>query len=99
MTGLILIVTNFVAPRTATTHYTMLLLPLFAWFARLKWELSRWTELAVLGVEIGLLLGQWIIFLTTMQENYETALVYLPFPVLMLAVQLLTRPYVRGAVA
>ncbi|MEA3377010.1 MAG: glycosyltransferase family 87 protein [Chloroflexota bacterium] len=90
-TGLMLILTHFIAPRTATTHYTMLLLPLFAWFAWLKQGLLRRTELAVLGVETSLLVGQWVIFLTTLRGDYETALVYLPFPVLMLMVHLLSR--------
>jgi len=45
----------------------------------------------VVGIEAVLLVGQWIIFLATIQGNYETAPVYLPFPVLMLAVQVLSR--------
>jgi hypothetical protein len=88
-TGLVLILTHFIAPRTATTHYTMLLLPLFGWFARLRQRIGAPARLAVLGVEALLLLGQWAIFLTTLQGNYETAAVYLPFPVLMLVVQVL----------
>lgn len=90
-TGLILILTNFIAPRTATTHYTMLLLPLFAWFAGLQERFDRRAGLAVTGIEIALLVGQWAIFLATLKGNFETAPVYLPFPVLMLAVQALTR--------
>jgi hypothetical protein len=86
-TGLMLILTHFVAPRTATTHYTMLLLPLFAWFSRLGKGLGRWTGLALLSIEVGLLVGQWVVFLTTLQGNYETAPVYLPLPILMLALQ------------
>lgn len=91
MTGLVLILTNFVAPRTATTHYTMLLLPLFVWFVRLSRCLPKHTWLLVFGIEAALLVGQWVIFLTTVRGNYETAPVYLPFPVLMLIVQVLTR--------
>jgi hypothetical protein len=91
VTGLMLIATNFVAPRTATTHYTMLLLPLFAWFAQLEGRLGAEGRWAVLGIELALLVGQWVIFLTTVQGSFETALVYLPFPALMLVVQLLSR--------
>lgn len=90
-TGLILILTQFIAPRTATTHYTMLLLPLFSWFAGLQQWLGQRGGLAVAGIEAALLVGQWAIFLTTLQGSRETALVYLPFPVLMLVVQILTR--------
>jgi hypothetical protein len=76
----------------------MLLLPLFSWFALLGKRLGlpvgrhgRRAGLVVAGIEATLLVGQWAIFLTTIQGNYETALVYLPFPMLMLAVQVLTR--------
>jgi len=93
-TGLLLILTHFVAPRTATTHYTMFLLPLFACFELLQ---QRRGALLVAGVELALLVGQWAIFLATVQGNRETTPVYLPFPVLMLAVQMLTRrAYVEG---
>jgi len=97
VTGLVLIVTNFVAPRTATTHYTMLLLPLFAWFARLEQRLDRGAGLAILGIEAAVLITQWVIFLTTLRGDFETALVYLPFPVLMLLVHLLSWPRAQEA--
>jgi hypothetical protein len=90
-TGLLLILTHFIAPRAATTHYTMLLLPLFAWFARLQETLGRKARLVLVGIEAALLVGQWVIFLTTVQGSRETALIYLPFPLLMLAVQILAK--------
>jgi hypothetical protein len=90
-TALLLILTHFVAPRTATTHYTMLLLPLFVWFEGLRRRAWRGGTLLVIGIEAALLVGQWAIFLTTIHGDYETALVYLPFPLLMLAVQVLSR--------
>lgn len=88
-TALVLILTHFIAPRTATTHYTILLLPLFAWFARLQKKSQGQADLAVVGIELALLVGQWVIFLTTLQGDYETAPVYLPFPILMLLLQAL----------
>ncbi len=90
-TGLVLILTHFIVPRTATTHYSMLLLPLFAWFVRLQEKLGRRARLTVVGIEAALLVGQWAIFLITIQGSRETALIYLPFPLLMLAVQALSR--------
>jgi hypothetical protein len=98
-TGLILILTQFIAPRTATTHYTMLLLSLFCWFAHLGERLGQRAGLVVVGIEAALLVGQWATFLATLRGNYETALVYLPFPMLMLVVQTLSRRHawlVRG---
>jgi hypothetical protein len=90
-TGLLLILTHFIAPRAATTHYTMLLLPLFAWFVRLQEKLGRRARWAMAGIQVALLVGQWGIFLATVQGSRETALIYLPFPLLMLVVQVLSR--------
>lgn len=90
-TGLVLILTNFVAPRTATTHYSMLALPLFAWFSRLKQQFGEGAGLAIVSIEGTLFIVQWGIFLTTIRGDFETPLVYLPYPVLMLAVQLVSR--------
>jgi hypothetical protein len=87
--GLVFILTHFIAPRTATTHYTMLLLPLFGWFARLQQKKGTLAKWSIVGVEVLLLAGQWVIFLVTLQGNYETAAVYLPFPILILVVQVL----------
>ncbi|MCK4452705.1 MAG: DUF2029 domain-containing protein, partial [Anaerolineae bacterium] len=73
-TGLLLILTHFIAPRTATTHYTTILLSLFSWFAllgeRLGLPVGRHGQragLVVAGIEVALLVGQWVIFLTTIQ--------------------------------
>jgi len=101
-TGLLLILTNFVAPRTATTHYTMLLIPLFAWFARLSERSDRWAAPVAGGIEAALLVGQWVLFAATLQHNpalpgaYEGAMVYLPTPILLLVVQALSRPSRAG---
>jgi len=90
-TGLLLILTHFIAPRAATTHYTMILLPLFAWFVRLQEKLGQRAVWVVAGIEAALLVGQWAIFLATVQGSRETALIYLPFPLLMLIVQVFSR--------
>jgi hypothetical protein len=90
-TGLMLILTHFIAPRTATTHYAMLLVPLFAWFAMLHQRLGRGATVATVGIQVALLAGQWVVFLSTLRGNYETAAVYLPFPLLMLVSHVLAR--------
>jgi hypothetical protein len=75
-----LIVTNLVVLRTATTNYLMLLPVLFFIFARWeeRWhvagQLFVWLTLIVFGV------GEWILFLLTVQGNYEQPIMYLPLP-------------------
>jgi len=90
--GLMLILTNFIAPRTATTHYSMLLVPLFAWFSSISREWNRRGTRVIVIVEASLLVSQWALFLATVDGNYETALIYLPFPLLLLAFHLAFRP-------
>jgi hypothetical protein len=66
----------------------MLLLPLFDWFSS---ALDRWTRRRaafIVTVEASLLIGQWAVFLATIQGDYETAAVYLPFPLLLLFIAL-----------
>ena len=86
-TGMVLLLTNFIAPRMATTGYAVLLIALFLLFKR-----RVRSGLAVVGIELALLVGQWAIFLGTMDGNFETAAVYLPFPLLLLFGLLLDRP-------
>jgi len=84
-TGMVLLLTNFIAPRMATTGYPALLFALFILF-------RRWKQWAVVGVELALMVGQWALFLCTIEGNYETAAVYLPFPLFLLAALLVYRP-------
>ena len=94
VTGLVLILTHFIAPRAATTHYTIMLPPLFVLFAMLENRSGRKGQLVVIFVGALLLLGQWALFLTTLEGNFETAPVYLPFPVAMLAAQVVLRKHI-----
>ena len=45
----------------------------------------------MLAVEIALLVGQWAIFLATVEGDFETFPVYLPLPLGLLAVLVLAR--------
>jgi hypothetical protein len=90
-TGLLLVLTHFVAPRTATTHYSILLLPLFVCFELLQRQMRKRGALVVLAIEVVLLVGQWAIFLATIEGDFETVPVYLPLPFGLLAVLALAR--------
>jgi hypothetical protein len=90
-TGLLLVLTHFVAPRTATTHYSILLLPLFVCFERLQRQMRKWGVLVVLAIEGVLLVGQWAIFLATIEGDFETVPVYLPLPFGLLVVLAVAR--------
>ena len=79
--SLTLVVTHFVAPRTATTHFAPLMLPLFMGFALLA---RRWGSASTPGIVslLGILLvATWWLFLGTVTGRQESALTYLPIPV------------------
>jgi hypothetical protein len=91
--SLTLVVTHFVAPRTATTHFAPLMLPLFMAFAL---SARRWGPASTPGVVslLGVLLvGTWWLFLATVMGRQESALTYLPIPV-ALAIAL---PWMRSS--
>jgi hypothetical protein len=75
-----ILVTNMVVTRTGTTNYVMLYLPLF-WL--LQTIAARWRRGEV-GVVLfyGLsLAGFWVLFLTTIEGNFENPIMYLPMSI------------------
>ncbi len=79
-----LVVTNLVAFRTATTNYVVLL-P--AWLLIFSvWE-QRWDRRGIVAsalTSLALVVGPWVLFLTTVQTRTESAVMYLPLPLLTL---------------
>jgi hypothetical protein len=83
-----------VALRTATTNYVVLLLPLALFFHAL--QRARRGVLLVLLAELGLLVGLWALFLTTVVDKFEHPIVYLPVPFGLLAVFALAPRWLVG---
>ena len=82
--ALTIVVTNLVVFRTATTNYVVLLPALCLIFSILT---DRWRakgDVVVLLVMVALLFGLWGLFLTTIEGNVESPLMYLPVPILTL---------------
>ena len=79
-----LVISVFVAFRTATTHFGTLLPVIFLIF--MIWE-DRWGNLGkgLVGVSILMLsIGQWGLFLATVHGNEEQAVMYLLVPLFCL---------------
>ena len=75
-----MVITNLVAYRTATTDSLILLPVLFLMFR--VWE-YRWKGLGrglVWVTIIALFVGLWALFITTVQGNQESPIMYLPLP-------------------
>jgi hypothetical protein len=98
--ALAIVLTHFVSPRTATTHFGPLLLPLFMLFR--VWQRSdesrgAWMA-AVTWPAVGL--ATWAMFLLTVQGNQESAANYVPIPLLLLLLLVwMRRPWLRLAQA
>ena len=77
VTGLLVVI------QTGTTNQVMLLIPLFAWLKRALECRKRWQVLVAVG---GLLVVLWVLFLGTIQGNYENPVMFLPLPLFSLAI-------------
>jgi len=69
--------------QTGSTNQVMLLIPLFAWLRR---ALERWGGRWVLIGVCGLLVALWTLFLGTIKGEWESPVMFLPLPLLCLAV-------------
>jgi hypothetical protein len=92
--GLCLIITSLVALRTATTNYVVLLLPLILTFRAL--QRKRWGPWLIVLIEVVLLGGLWVLFLTTVVDKFEHPAVYLPLPLGLLVVWALGCRWLTG---
>jgi len=78
------VITNLITIRTATTNYVMLLPVLFLIFRIMedRWgkggRLVEWLIIGLIGF------GLWWLFLTSVQGNQESSVMYLPLPIFCL---------------
>lgn len=89
--GLTLVVTNLIAPRTATTNYVIFIIPIVFLFALIR----RYFWIA-LG-EILSLPAFWLLFAFTVKGNFEQPPMYLPLPFIMLLALLFTPDCASGS--
>jgi Glycosyltransferase family 87 len=77
--SLTLIVTNSIILRTATTNYVIMYIPLFLLLHAIS---QRWRggNLWVAGLLLFSLVGTWVLFLNTIQGDFEHPVTYLPLP-------------------
>lgn len=88
--ALTLTITHLVAPRTATTHFVVLLVPLLFYIAMLNKRGAGWLAALLLLV---LLVLPWWHTVTTLSGELEHPATYLPLPFGTLALLLLTRSW------
>ncbi len=94
--GVLLLLTNFFTPRIATTNY-LALVPWVIWSLSVIRRSHRRRGLwAVLAIEAFTLIAPWLVFLTTIEGDFERAPAYLPFPAAVVALLIYLRPKAAG---
>lgn len=79
-TLLTLTITNLIALRTATPHYTALLPAVFLIFRAIEERKEKWGRAWVWGWALLLFVGHWVLFFATLEGNTESPWMYLPLP-------------------
>ncbi|MEW6717744.1 MAG: glycosyltransferase family 87 protein [Chloroflexota bacterium] len=79
-----LVITNFVAFRTATTSYVAMLPAVFMIFFVLEDRWGRRGRIATMLLVLLLGVGVWWLFFATVEGNLEHAIMYLPLPIFCL---------------
>jgi hypothetical protein len=86
-----LTVTHLVAPRTATPHYVVFMLPIIFYFREIVRANRRWGSVFVVLIIAALVFLPWMHFLLTVEGEFEHPTVYLPLPFAMVILLWLTR--------
>lgn len=79
-----LVITNFVAYRTATPHYVALLPPIFLVSKVIVERWGGFGKWIVGATYIVFFAGLWVLFILTIKGNDEQAIMYIPIPVITL---------------
>jgi hypothetical protein len=91
--ALTIVLTHFISPRTATTHFGPLLVPLFMFFRVLQGREGRRAS-AIAAMLPALAIGSWVLFLTTVEGIQESAWNYAPIPLAALGLLIwMRRPW------
>ncbi len=80
-----IVITNWVAFRTATTNYVVMLPALYLVFAVWSRRWGKAGDMAVVMALVVLGLGLWWLFLTTVRGNAESPWMYIPLPAFAMA--------------
>ncbi|HSR48312.1 MAG TPA: glycosyltransferase family 87 protein [Anaerolineales bacterium] len=94
--ALTIVLTHFISPRTATTHFGPMLVPAFMMFRVTAQPEGRARPWAVAGFLAAVSVLSWVLFLLTVDGRQESALNYLPVPIgMLLALIWIRRPWHR----
>lgn len=87
---LTLVATHLIAPRTATPHYVVFFIPLIFYLREIV-QRARWGRLLAYALLAVLLMVPWAHHLTTIVADIEHPSLFVPYPLVLLAVLWWTR--------
>jgi len=77
-----LVVSNLIVPRSATTNYDLMLIPILWVLADLD-RGGRWGRLGLLAITLVSRVGLWWPHISTVDGNQGQAIMFLPPPILL----------------
>jgi hypothetical protein len=80
--GLTLVVSNLIVPRSATTNYVLMLIPILCVFAALD-RLAQWGRPVLLAALLISFAGLWWLHFATVVGNQEQAIMFIPAPLIL----------------
>lgn len=88
-----LTITHLVAPRTASPHFVVFIIPMvfyFRWLTTSYRKMGSWYAIVIL---VALFIAQWAHFLLTVDGEFEHPTIYLPTPFIVLGLLWFTRQW------
>lgn len=90
--GMTIVIASWIVPRSATTNYVLMLIPIVGIFAALDRN-SKFGKFIILIWIIISLVGVWGLHLGTVQGNQEQPIMFFPLPVVLILALLLGRRF------
>jgi hypothetical protein len=78
--GITLLASNILVPRSATTNYVVLLIPILGIFAAIERNIRDGRVLVLIIMAVGLI-GHWWLHFATVAGNQEQPVLFLPIPI------------------
>ena len=91
-------ITNLIGIQTAVSNYVAMLPAVIYVLAALSFKVVRQGKWISLSLASAILIGLWVLFLTTQEGRGQSGLLFFPVPVFLLVTLVLLRPKTKGLI-
>ncbi|MCK4899373.1 MAG: DUF2029 domain-containing protein, partial [Anaerolineales bacterium] len=91
-------ITNLIGIQTAVSNYVAMLPAVIYVLAALSFKVVRQGKWISLSLASAILIGLWVLFLTTQEGRGQSGLLFFPIPVFLLVTLVLLRPKTKGLI-